>query len=75
MLTPRQIVERPETFKLSEADWEPLTEEQSIVHVGDPVVQIQAKGESEVGGIIAKGSRESEGTLALPEVKPEDPST
>jgi hypothetical protein len=52
MFAPPRIVERYETFKVDDADWEPLTEEESIVKVGDPVVQIEASEEEEVGGII-----------------------
>jgi hypothetical protein len=53
MFTPPHYVERAETFKTSEADWEPLTEAESIVKRGDPVVQIEVGDDSIVGGVIA----------------------
>ena len=52
------VVRRFETLKASDYDWEPLTEEQSIVKVGDPVVQIEVSDEGEIGGFIS-GSAES----------------
>lgn len=57
------IVERYETLKASDFDWEPLTEEQSIVKVGDPVVQIEVGDQDEVVGVIS-GSAESVSSTA-----------
>lgn len=54
MFTPPRYVERAETFKTSEADWEPLTEAESIVKRDDPVVQIEVGDDGIVGGIIAE---------------------
>jgi len=54
MFTPPRYVKRAETFKTSEADWEPLTEDESIVKRGDPVVQIEVDDDSIVGGVIAE---------------------
>jgi hypothetical protein len=54
MFTPPRYVERAETFKTSEADWEPLTESESIVKRGDPVVQIEVGDDGIVGGVIAE---------------------
>ncbi len=65
MFTPPRIVERYETLKVDDADWEPLTEEQSIVQVGDPVVQIEASEEDEVGGVIVEGSPTSLAELTI----------
>jgi len=54
IFTPPRYVERAETLKTTDADWEPLTEAQSIVKVGDPVVQIEVKDDDEIGGVIAE---------------------
>lgn len=54
IFTPPRYVERAETLKTSDADWEPLTEAQSIVKVGDPVVQIEVSDDDEVGGVIVE---------------------
>jgi len=54
MFTPPRYIERAETFKTSEADWEPLTEAESIVQRGDPVVQIEIGDDGVVGGVIAE---------------------
>jgi hypothetical protein len=52
MFAPARVVQRPETLKVEDADWEPLTESRSFVKVGDPVVEINADDQDEVGGII-----------------------
>lgn len=54
ILTPPRYVERAETFKTSDADWEPLSEAESIVKRGDPVVQIEVRDDGEVGGVIVE---------------------
>ena len=59
LFTPRHEVKRYETLKSSEAEWEPLTEEQSIVKVGDPVIQIDVTDQDEVGGIISDSAVDS----------------
>jgi len=59
MFTPRRDVKRYETLKSSEAEWEPLTEEQSIVKVGDPVIQIDVEDQDEVGGVISDSAAAS----------------
>jgi hypothetical protein len=56
LFAPPQFVDRYETLKADEANWEPLTEERSFVKVGDPVVEIAIDDEGEVGGIIADDS-------------------
>ncbi len=56
MFTPLRYVKQAETFKTSEADWEPLTEDESIVKRGDPVVQIEVDDDSIVGGVIAEAN-------------------
>jgi hypothetical protein len=58
MFAPPQYVERVETLKASDADWEPLTEAQSLVKVGDPIVQIDVDDEDEIGGILSSSTRE-----------------
>jgi hypothetical protein len=40
MFEPPRLVTRYETFKTDEADWEDITEAQSIVKVGDPVEEV-----------------------------------
>lgn len=53
MFTPPKYVTRYDTFKLSDAKWEPLSEKDSVVEVGDPVVEIQAAdGDEPAAGII-----------------------
>lgn len=59
LFTPRRVVKRYETLKSSEAEWEPLTEEQSIVKVGDPVIQIDVEDQDEVGGVISDSAAAS----------------
>lgn len=56
LLTPPRLVNRYETLKSAEADWEPLTEAQSIVKRGDPVVQIVNSDDDQIGAIIAEDS-------------------
>jgi hypothetical protein len=53
LFTPPRWVEQRETLKASDAKWEPLTEEQSIVKIGDPVVQINVDDDDEVSGILS----------------------
>ncbi len=59
LFTPPQMVTRYETLKVEGADWEPLTEAQSIVKVGDPVVQIDISDEGQVGGVIAEDTEQT----------------
>jgi hypothetical protein len=54
LFAPARIVQRPETLKVEDADWEPLSEGRSFVKIGDPVVQIKADEEDDVGGIIVE---------------------
>jgi hypothetical protein len=54
MFAPPRIIQKPETLKQSEANWEPLTEAQSIVKVGDPAVEIRVTDDDVVGGIITE---------------------
>lgn len=56
LFAPARIVERPETLKVEDAEWEPLTESRSFVKIGDPVVEIRADEEDDVGGIIVEAS-------------------
>lgn len=51
MFAPPRMVKRYETLKAADATWEPLSEEDSIVKVGDPVVEIRDEDE-EVAGVI-----------------------
>jgi hypothetical protein len=53
-----QHVRRVETLKAFDADWEPLTEAQSMVKVGDPVIQIDVGDEDDIGGIVAPSRSE-----------------
>lgn len=53
LFSPPRYEQRPETLKASDAEWEPLSEWQSIVKVGDPVIQINVGDEDEIGGILS----------------------
>jgi hypothetical protein len=53
IFAPSRVVQRPETLKVEDADWKPLEESRSFVKVGDPVVEVRADEEDDVGGVIA----------------------
>ena len=55
-LVPPRFEKRYETLKTKDANPEPLSEEESIVKVGDPVVEIREPGDDEVPGIISLDS-------------------
>jgi hypothetical protein len=72
LFAPHREAKKYETLKASEAGWEPLTEEQSIVKVGDPVIQIDAEDQEQVGGVISDAGAAS--STALPSSTPTPPS-
>ena len=57
MFSPPKFKREYETLKSDDQDWEPLSEEDSYIQVGDPVVQITFGEDIESpGGIIASES-------------------
>jgi hypothetical protein len=54
LFTPPKYVRQYETLKAEDADWEPLSERESIVKVGDPVVQIEPGDDEEIAGVIGE---------------------
>src|SRR5260370_9575898 len=54
LFAPPRLERRYETLRAEDADWEPLTEKESFVKIGDPVVEIVASDEDEIGGVIVE---------------------
>jgi hypothetical protein len=52
IFSPPKYERQYETLSAEDADWQPLSERDSIVKVGDPVVQIVTGDDEEVGGVI-----------------------
>ena len=52
MFSPPKYERQYETLRAEDADWEPLSEQESIVKIGDPVMQIVTGDDQEVGGVI-----------------------
>ncbi len=57
LMEPPKYEKRYESLKTSEKDWEPLTEEESYVQVGDPVEQVvDVEDADRVTGVIASSA-------------------
>jgi hypothetical protein len=61
MFAPRKYVREYETLKSADQDWEPLSESESYVEVGDSVVQVIVEDEDDEspGGVISSDEQPS----------------